>query len=135
MNVQVALKTHYYELDYFSDPLPPTELRESASTTTSVTVQWAYDATASFVVKWQVTYTAIGSDDVSGFIIEKASTREVNVSSLTPGQTYVVSVFAVTGGNVRSETAAHVNVTAGTNVSANKVPLYVKRTTYWKLEE
>ncbi|KAK2181825.1 hypothetical protein NP493_380g01008 [Ridgeia piscesae] len=109
VNMKKGSETYIIAQTY---PLPPTELRESASTTTSVTVQWAYDATASFVVKWQVTYTAIGSDDVSGFIIEKASTREVNVSSLTPGQTYVVSVFAVTGGNVRSETAAHVNVTA-----------------------
>ena len=111
----MAVKTHNYELNYFSDPLPPTELRERASTTTSVTVQWVYDATASFVVKWQVTYTAVGSDDVSDIITEKASAREVNVSSLMPGQTYVVSVFAVAGANVRSETAAHVNVTPGEN--------------------
>ena len=116
MHVQMALKTHNYELNYISDPLPPSELRESASTTTSVTLQWVYDATASFVVKWQVIYTAIGSDDVSDFVTERASAREVNVSSLTPGQTYVVSLFAVTGGNVRSEMAAHVNVTAGENV-------------------
>ena len=64
---------------------------------------------------WHLTYSEISSDRGTELTINEASTREVNVSSLTPGQTYAVSVFAVTGGNVRSETAAHVDVTLGEN--------------------
>ena len=96
------------------DPLPPTALMVSATTTTSVKVQWKYDSSKSLCVKWKVNYTEINKNNTKEINIDSASARDAIIDSLSPGLTYALSVFAVTTNDVASQTSAEMEATVST---------------------
>ena len=65
-------------------------------------------------------YREIYSTQENDVTIKDKSMREINISKLTPGQTYSVDVYAVTTGDIRSQPLAQVNVTVGMYVQRCK---------------
>ena len=94
-----------------SDPLPPTGLRVADSTTNSVTIQWTHDATKSFCLKWNVTYTEKNKTDVKAFTTNSANEKELTLGRLAPGLTYIIRVFGVTTNDVVSRMATTLEAT------------------------
>ncbi|KAI0229774.1 hypothetical protein LSAT2_019802 [Lamellibrachia satsuma] len=94
-----------------TDPLPPTGLTVSATTTSSVKISWQYDISNSFCEKWKVKYTKTGTNIVNETTVNGANVHEVTISNLGPGLTYAVSVFALTTDGVVSQTAAQLEAT------------------------
>ena len=103
---------HTYRVVLFSsDPLPPTGLTVSPTTTTSVKVQWQYDSTKSFCVKWKVKYTVKDMNNFQEVFTSVATDLEKTIDNLTPGKTYTIQVFGVTTNGVVSKTDVHDDVT------------------------
>ena len=103
-------------MSYFlsPDPLSPTALRISETTTTSVKIQWQYDSSKSFCVQWKVQYTEIDKPITKEINIDSASARNAVIDSLSPGLTYAINVFAITTNHVVSQTSAKVEATVST---------------------
>ena len=97
----------------FSDPLPPTNLEvQTASTTTdSVTVTWSYDNTESFCEKWKVKYKVKDASDTKELTTSNVNKLEMTIPGLTAGETYTISVFGVTTGDVISQTSVNTDAT------------------------
>ena len=93
--------------------MPPTNLEvQSASTTTdSVKVTWSYDSTKSFCEKWKVNYKVKDTDDTKESTTNNVNEQEMTIPELIPGQTYTISVFGVTTGDVISETSVDIDAT------------------------
>ena len=94
-----------------SDPLPPIGLRVMNSTTNSVTIQWTHDATKSFCLKWNVTYTEKNKTDVKAFTTNSVNEKELTLEHLAPGLTYIIRVFGVTTNDVVSRMATTLEAT------------------------
>ena len=102
-----------FRLHVSSDPLPPTQLRvDTDITTTSVTVKWAYDEARSHSTMWRVMYTVKGKSDMTFLDTRNADQLKQNISGLTPGQTYSVSVYGVAASDRVSKSAVQVDATA-----------------------
>ena len=86
--------------------MPPTNLEvQTASTTTdSVKVTWSYDSTKSLCEKWKVKYKVKGTSDTSELTTSNVNEQEMTIQGLISGQTYTISVFGVTTGDVISQT-------------------------------
>ena len=102
--------THVRNVSLSSDPLPPTGLTVSPTTTTSVKVQWQYDNTNSFCVKWKVKYTVKDMNNFEEVFTTAATDLEKTIENLTPGKTYTIQVFGVTTNGVVSKTDVHKDV-------------------------
>ena len=91
----------------FPDPLPPTHLEvQTASTTTdSVKVTWSYDNTKSFCEKWKVKYKVKGTSHTKELTTHNVTEQEMTIPRLISGQTYTISVFGLTTGDVISQTS------------------------------
>ena len=93
-----------------SDPLPPTNLTVSAITTSSLKIQWRYDSSTSFCVKWKIKYTDKGNE-ISEIITNSTNVTDLTFDHLYPGMTYTIDVFGVTINEVVGETPAQVEET------------------------
>ena len=102
---------HVRNVSLSSDPLPPTGLTVSPTTTTSVKVQWQYDSTKSFCVKWKVKYTVKDMNNFEEVFTTAATDLEKTIDNLTPGKTYTIQVFGVTTNDVVSKTDVHDDLT------------------------
>ena len=102
---------HVRNVSLSSDPLPPTGLTVSPTTTTSVKVQWQYESTKSFCVKWKVKYTVKGTNNFQEVFTSGATDLEKTIDNLTPGKTYTIKVFGVTTNGVVSKTDVHDDLT------------------------
>ncbi|KAI0235806.1 Fibronectin [Lamellibrachia satsuma] len=85
-------------------PLPPTDLTVSATTTSSLKIQWRYDSSTSFCMKWKIKYTDRGNG-ISEIITNSTNVTDLIIDNLYPGMTYTVDVSSVTTDDVASETA------------------------------
>ena len=94
-----------------SDPLPPTGLRVTDSTSNSMTIQWTHDATKSFCLKWNVTYTEKKKTDVKAFTTNSVNENELTLGRLAPGLTYIIRVFGVTTKDVVSRMPTQLEAT------------------------
>ena len=90
-----------------TDPLPPTHLQVVATTTTSVKIEWQYESSDSFCLKWNIKYT---EDAVP--LTTNVDQLKVTITSLAPGQTYAINVLCVTIDDLVGQKAAQVEATA-----------------------
>ena len=96
------------------DPLPPSEVEVTNTTTTSVTIQWKYtNNEASPIVKWRVVHREAGKNDTYESSTNAVDDREMTIKNLKAGMTYVISVYAVSAGDISSCAAPYVTATLG----------------------
>ena len=74
-------------------------------------VTWSYDSTKSFCEKWKVKYKAKGTNDITEKTTSNVNEQEMTIPGLTAGETYTISVFGVTTGDVISQTSFDIDVT------------------------
>ena len=93
--------------------MPPTniEVQTASTTTDSVRVTWSYDSTKSFCEKCKVKYKVKDTSDTKELTTDSANEKEMTIDKLTPGETYTISVFGVTKGDVISLTSIDIDAT------------------------
>ncbi|ELU17382.1 hypothetical protein CAPTEDRAFT_220711 [Capitella teleta] len=95
-------------------PLPPTDLTvdRTATTVSSVRVQWKDDLTHSYITSWDIKIADRGTDNIRtiGSTYERTN-LDYEIPNLTAGKNYTVYVYGKSG-NQRSRDASTVDVTA-----------------------
>ena len=87
-----------------SDPAQPHNLRTSARSTDSLTVQWDQDGLADY-------YTIRLVASKGDIITVNATDTDVTITGLTPGEIYTVTVTAFSNGLGGSESEEHQTAT------------------------
>ena len=83
---------------------------------------WTYDSSVSYNNKWRVKYTSPGATDeyTVGLKDNGDNDRHITVTGLTPGQSYTIKVYGLTVGDLTSQTATTLSVTASKYVSTSE---------------
>ncbi|RUS71753.1 hypothetical protein EGW08_020484, partial [Elysia chlorotica] len=93
-----GLESELKEASTVFTPLPPSNFDhvKSQTTTTGLTLSWAYDAESTFTEHWSVTYSTAQVREVKTV---EANTKQLEYSlaliALVPGETYTVGIEAV----------------------------------------
>ena len=91
-------------------PSPPTNLKVTQSSTTSVAVSWTPPTDTTGVTGYQITYTDKGGSEESRDV-SNASTKDT-IPNLTTGSTYSITIVAICDG-LPSEVVGPVMVELG----------------------
>jgi len=82
-----------------------------------VTLKWKYDNSTSYIVKWRIVYHETDKSQLSETITMAHSIkRDMKIGNLVPGRAYYIRLFAVTTGDVTSQTSAGIIATVGKNM-------------------
>lgn len=119
---------HFWGNSWLSAPLPPSDVMVTAISNDSLSLNWTYNSNATFVESWNVTHTSlIDGTSETATILANASQYVINynVTGLTSGHTYSISIYSVVQ-NVVSETIS-LNVSVSKYYCKSLVDLMIIR--------
>lgn len=113
-----GIQAYIFLNSLLSAPLPPSDVMVTSISNDSLSLNWTYNSNASFVESWNVTYTSlIDGTSQTATILANASQPVVNynVTGLTSGHTYSISIYSVVQNVVSEAISLNVSVSMYTS--------------------
>lgn len=104
---------YFWGNSWISAPLPPSDVMVTAISNDSLSLNWTYNSNATFVESWNVTHTSlIDGTSETATILANASqyVDNYNVTGLTSGHTYSISIYSVVQNVVSEAISLNVSV-------------------------
>ena len=96
------------------DPLPPTDLQVTNTSTSSVTIHWKYNNNETLhIERWSIVYTETGRSEDKQSSTNAVDDRDMTINNLTTGMTYLVRMYAVSAGDISSRATSYLTATVG----------------------